>query len=145
MHFSKCPAQIAEVHLGGAGLQLLPLVIFLRAQPQDFNHGLLPPKLCAFLWTKLPLHPGFTDAPLSTLLSSHPKFQSSGASTPAGERARPSQTSTVLLLRLIFISLLHLLKYVKSVSFTFPLPVQNPSISPQPSPLLLCPYGTWLK
>lgn len=66
-------------------------------------------------------------------------LQSLGMGTLAGEHVVPFQASTVLLLRLIFISLLLLLKYVKvCVIYLF----QNPSINPQLFPLLLCSRGT---
>lgn len=114
----------------------------LRVQPQDFNHGLFAPQSCA---------PSCGQRCLSTqvsqmhhcLLFSPPTssalLQSLGKGTLADEHAVPFQASTVLLLRLVFISLLLLLKYVKvCVIYLF----QNPSINPQLFPLLLCSRGT---
>lgn len=53
-----------------------PWLSFESSTPRLQPWSLCPPELCTFLWATLPLHPGFTDASLSTLFSSHFKCSS---------------------------------------------------------------------
>lgn len=96
-----------------------------RVQSQDVNHGLFTPRAVHLLVGNAAspsrLHRSITF--YSSLLLPQVELQSFGMGIPTSEHTLSFQASTVLLLRLICISLLCLLKSVKvCVIYLFPNP-----------------------